>query len=76
MIARDTNAPIVLTKLATRIAPVRAVIDEPVQHRLVVGDETAAIEDVLGDQHEEREVRGRPARRQRPTLDGKVQPRH
>ncbi len=38
--------------------PVRAVIDEPGQHRLVVGDEATAVEDVFRDQHEERQVGG------------------
>ncbi len=58
MIASDTYAPIVLSNLATRIDRVGAVIDEPAQHRLVVGDEATTVEHVLGDQHEERQVRG------------------
>ena len=38
--------------------PVRAVIDEPGQHRGVVGGETGALEEVLDDQDEDRQVRG------------------
>jgi len=42
--------------------PLGAVVHEPGQDSLVVGDETAAVQDVFGDEHEQQHVGGRQDR--------------